>query len=204
MGAELPKQYLTLNNQTMIESSISVLAQQEDIARVVVVLASDDVHWHQLDIANHQKIQTTTGGQTRADSVMCGLEFLKESAAPDDWVLVHDAARPFLTAAALDRLITALHAHPVGGLLAMPVVDTLKKVDSDHIVEKTLSRENIWAAQTPQMFRFGILYDAMQTALAAGVAITDESSAIEFVGKRPLLVLGDRCNIKITRPEDLE
>jgi len=203
MQTNLPKQYLKLNDKTIIEHSVSTITQHNKISKVVVALHPDDTQWPQQQISSPEKIITTTGGKTRADSVMQGLKTLQEYADSDDWVLVHDAARPYLTSESLDRLIETLQEHPVGGLLAMPIADTLKKSSADGLALETISRVNLWAAQTPQMFRFGVLLDAMQKAQAVGINITDESSAVEYIGKHPMLIKGDPRNIKITRPEDI-
>ena len=203
MGENIPKPYLTLGDSPVIEHSVSIFTAHPRISQVVVVLAADDARWSQLAIAQSNQILTTVGGDTRAHSVMQGLERLKNVASSNDWVLVHDAARPCLTRSALDRLIQTLQDHPIGGLLAVPVADTLKKVTADNIVRETVAREQLWCAQTPQMFRFEILYSAIKKALAENVSITDEASAVEFIGEHPLVVKGDSRNIKITRPEDL-
>jgi len=204
MGGETPKQYVKLKNKPIIEHAVSVFIKHPKIFQVVVVLHADDTQWSSFPVSESEKIITTVGAETRAASVMQGLERLQETAFSNDWVLVHDAARPCLTTETLDRLIGSLKNHLVGGLLAIPVADTLKKVDGDHAVQETVSRKKLWAAQTPQLFRFGVLYDAMKKALAQDVCITDESSAIEFSGEHPLVIRGDPRNIKITRPEDLE
>jgi len=203
MDGETPKQYIKLKNHTIIEHAVSVFTNHPKISQVVVVLHADDTQWSSIDISESEKIITTIGGETRADSVMQGLERLQETASPNDWILVHDAARPCLTTETLDRLIESLRDHRIGGLLAIPVADTLKKVDADHSVQETVSRKKLWAAQTPQLFRFAILYDAMKKALASDHLITDESSAIEFSGEHPIVIKGDPKNIKITRPEDV-
>lgn len=204
MGEETPKQYLKLKNKTIIEHTVSIFTNHPKISKVVVVLHAEDTQWSHFPLSKSEKIITTVGGETRADSVMQGLNRLKETASQNDWVLVHDAARPCLTTETLDRLIESVQDHPIGGLLATPIADTLKKVNANHSVQETVSREKLWAAQTPQLFRFGILMDAMQKALASDIRITDESSAIEFSGKHPLVIKGDPKNIKITTPEDLK
>ena len=137
------------------------------------------------------------------DSVLAGLGILQTRAAPDDWVLVHDAARPCLTAADVENLLIELRDDAVGGLLAAPVVDTLKRADDGGRVAQTVAREKLWRALTPQMFRRDILQRALEGALARGVAVTDEAQAVEALGLQPKLVAGDADNIKITLPEDL-
>jgi len=166
-----------------------------------VALSPDDVTFATLPGARHEKIRTTIGGTQRADSVMSGLTAL--AARDDDWVLVHDAARPCLHADDLARLIDSLSADEVGGLLANPVSDTLKRADASQRVESTVPRDQIWRALTPQIFRYAPLMAALTQARVAGVVVTDEASAIEHAGHRPRLVAGRTDNIKITVPEDL-
>lgn len=203
MQTEIPKQYLKIQDKTILEHSINVFLDNGLFEKIIVVLNSDDSYFSKLLFKNAEKIQTTIGGQHRVDSVYQGLLALNGQAASNDWVLVHDAARPFLSQTALNRLIETLSNHDVGGLLAMPVTDTVKKTDVQGDVIETVPRENLWLAQTPQMFRYGLLKDAIEYALSKKMAITDEASAISFFGKNPRLVEGDSRNIKITRPEDL-
>jgi 2-C-methyl-D-erythritol 4-phosphate cytidylyltransferase len=148
-------------------------------------------------------VRTTTGGEQRADSVLAGLACLDGRAADSDWVLVHDAARPCLCADDLQRLISAVRGSDIGGILAEPVVDTVKRASADGLVEATLDRDRLWRAQTPQMFRLGELRSALQRALAAGEAITDEASAMEHAGFPVQLVRGSPANLKVTVAEDL-
>lgn len=203
MGAAVPKQYLTLAGRAVIEWSLAPFLMREQVAAIVVVLAEQDQRWAQTHLAGHTKIVTTTGGAERMDSVLAGLKALQTRAAPDDWVLVHDAARPCLATADVDRLIAELHDDAVGGLLAAPVVDTLKRADDNGRVDQTVAREKLWRALTPQMFRRDILQRALEGATAQGIAVTDEAQAVEALGLRPKLVAGDADNIKITLPEDL-
>lgn len=201
-GTEIPKQYLGLTSRSVLECSLAPFIAHPGVAGIVVVLAAGDRHWQRLPVAAHAKIETVTGGAERADSVFAGLEFLRSKAKADDWVLVHDAARPCLHEADLERMIRILSDEPAGGLMALPARDTLKRADDGHSVD-TLDRRNIWQAQTPQMFRIGLLHEAMAAALQAGLEITDESSAMEQAGYRPRLVEGRASNIKITVSEDL-
>jgi len=203
MGAAVPKQYLPLAGRTVIEWSLAPFLQRERIAGVVVVISDGDPRWSQTPLAGHAKIITTHGGAERMDSVLAGLRALETRAAAGDWVLVHDAARPCLSNADLDRLLTDLSNDDVGGLLAAPVVDTLKRADDDQHVAQTVSREKLWRALTPQMFRFELLRRALQSAVENRVAVTDEAQAVEALGLRPKLIAGDADNIKITLPEDL-
>jgi 2-C-methyl-D-erythritol 4-phosphate cytidylyltransferase len=203
MGAAVPKQYLPLAGRTVIEWSLAPFLQREQVSGVVVVLSEGDVRWSQTALAGHAKIITTAGGAERMNSVLAGLHALEARAAARDWVLVHDAARPCLSSADLDRLLTELANDEVGGLLAAPVVDTLKRADDQQRVEQTVPREKLWRALTPQMFRFELLQRALQSAVDNRVAVTDEAQAIEALGLRPKLVAGDADNVKITLPEDL-
>lgn len=174
------------------------------VEKVVVALHENDTQWSTLNIQNPEKVVTTVGGETRALTVLKGLDYLQSEAAAEDWVLVHDVARPCLSRPVLDEFIKTVADHRVGGLLAIPIRDTVKRVDADHGVRETVSREGLWAAQTPQMFRYGFLFDAVQQALEKNVDVTDESTAIEWAGEHPIVVSGDWRNIKITTPEDLE
>lgn len=203
MGAAVPKQYLPLAGRTVIEWSLAPFLAHARAAGVVVVLAEQDRHWPQTQLARHAKIVTTTGGAERMDSVLAGLRILHEQAAPDDWVLVHDAARPCLSAADLDSLLDELCDDAVGGLLAAPVVDTLKRADDGGRVAQTVAREKLWRALTPQMFRRDILQRALESARGQGLAVTDDAQAVEALGLQPKLIAGDADNIKITLPEDL-
>ena len=203
MGSAVPKQYLPLAGKAVIEWAVAPFLARASIMTVIVVLAADDRRWSQTDLSRHAKIQTTTGGVERMNSVLAGLAALDTHAALDDWVLIHDAARPCLLAADLDRLIDGLRDDEVGGLLAAPVVDTLKRADDESRVTQTVPRDKLWRALTPQMFRRDVLSKALHSAIAAGATVTDEAQAIEALGLRPKLIAGDADNIKITLPEDL-
>jgi 2-C-methyl-D-erythritol 4-phosphate cytidylyltransferase len=203
MGAAVPKQYLSLAGRTVIEWSLAPFLQRERTNGVVVVLSEGDPRWSQTALAGHTKIITTTGGAERMDSVLAGLQALETHVSASDWVLVHDAARPCLSSTDLDRLLNELSDDEVGGLLAAPVVDTLKRADDQQRVDDTVSREKLWRALTPQMFRFELLRRALLSAVDNRVAVTDEAQAIEALGLRPKLVAGDADNVKITLPEDL-
>ena len=203
MGADRPKQYLTIHDKTILSYAVDCLTRFHLIEKVIVVLHADDMYWSQHNFQHGDKILTTVGGQTRAQSVLHGLQCLEESAAFNDWVCVHDAVRPCLQQELLKNLVKQLRDHPVGGLLGVPISDTLKITDDNGVIIKTLSRERVWQAQTPQLFRFGLLFDALKKALHDGAIITDEASAIEYVGKSAQMVFGSECNIKITRQTDL-
>lgn len=203
MAAEVPKQYLALGDKPVLQHTLERLLRFEKIERLVVVLAKGDPFWPKLPIARHPKIITAQGGQERADSVLAGLLKLADEAEGGDWVLVHDAARPLVEPADIERLWQAVQGEENGALLALPVADTLKEVEGGRVA-RTLDRNRIWRAQTPQLFRYGLLRQALEGALAVGRTVTDEASAIEWLGKWPKIVEGSERNLKITRPEDLE
>lgn len=205
MRADRPKQYLQLGGRTILEHTLDCFLAHPNLRGLVVSLAADDPWWPSLACASDSRIHRAPGGAERADSVLGGLHLLeKQGAADDDWVLVHDAARPNLIREDLDRLLGELADDPVGGLLAVPVRDTLKRVGPDGRVLETIDRSVIWQAYTPQMFRLGALEEALAGALAEKVAITDEASALEWAGQSPRLIEGRADNLKITRPEDLQ
>ena len=205
MGADIPKQYLALAGQTVLEHSLDALLACERIATVVLVLSADDERWPEImHRYKDSRVETVTGGAERCHSVLNGLEHLTGTAGVDDWVLVHDAARPCVRRQDIEMLMTRLEDHEVGGLLGVPVADTMKQVDSDSMILKTVERDGLWRALTPQMFRLGPLRDALQQAIASGVMVTDDASAMEMAGYRARMVEGQADNIKITRPADLQ
>jgi 2-C-methyl-D-erythritol 4-phosphate cytidylyltransferase len=205
MAADRPKQYLQLGGLTIIEHSLLCFLDHPRLKGLVVSLAVDDPYWPTLPCALDSRIQQVAGGKERADSVLNALLHLHANGADDnDWVLVHDAARPNLTRADLDNLLAELADDPVGGLLAVPAKDTLKRADANGRVTETVDRSLIWQAYTPQMFRLGALHRALADSLVSNVAVTDEASAIEWAGQSPRLIEGRADNIKVTRPEDLE
>lgn len=197
-GSELPKQYAALAGRTVIEWSLAPFLEDARCARIVVAVAAEDRHWSRLPVAARALV--TTGGGQRSQSVRSGLAALAGEASAADWVLVHDAARCLVRPEWIDRLIDVCADDPVGGLLALPVADTLKR-EAEGRVMKTLPRDAVWQAQTPQMFRVGPLADALE---GAGANATDEASAMEWQGQSPRLVLGSSENFKITQPEDFE
>lgn len=204
MQAQCPKQYLTVAGKTILELTLSCFLEHSSVRGIVLALAEHDHWWPELQLSADVRIQTVIGGSERADSVLNALLALESSGAQaDDWVLVHDAARPLLEREDLDRLLTDLADDPVGGLLAVPARDTIKQVNAEGQIVKTIDRSVIWHALTPQMFRLGLLQRTLADALQAGVAVTDESSAMEWAGFAPRVVEGRSTNIKITRPEDL-
>ena len=204
MGADLPKQYLPLAGKPLLYHALGGLCENRAVERVFVVLAQGDRHFTQHDwqpfAARFEPLYC--GGETRAASVFNGLLAARDAINADDWVLVHDAVRPCLAAEVLERLISTLQGEQTGGLLALPVVDTLKRGDAGAYVVRTEARDNLWQAQTPQMFRYRLLLEA-QRALDPAAA-TDEAQAIEHLGLHPKLVMGDSRNLKVTYPQDLE
>ena len=205
MSAALPKQYLDIGGKTVIEYTLDALLSCPRIAAVTVIIAPQDDHWPAIQARLHDRpLHTVTGGAERAHSVLNGLDYLAGIAHAEDWVLVHDAARPCLRRSDIDTLIDTLGEDATGGLLGMPVADTMKQVDADARIERTVAREGLWHALTPQMFRLGALRAALARAVADGRLVTDEAAAMELAGHRPRMVQGQRDNIKITRPADLE
>lgn len=203
MGAAVPKQYLPLGGKTVLQHALDCLFGDARVDGVVVALAPDDAHWPMLKAPPGRRLLRAPGGAERCDSVLNALQVVADQASVDDWVLVHDAARPCLRAADLARLIDELYDDPIGGLLAVPVRDTMKRAGAEGRAATTVERSDLWHALTPQMFRVGALADALATARARGLTVTDEASAMELAGAAPLLVEGHGDNIKITRPEDL-
>lgn len=204
MGSNRPKQYLELSGRAILACTLSRLCSHPRINGVIVGISKTDEYWRQLDLEIPGLIGTSLGGNERANTVLNGLNELGNLAQPDDWVLVHDAVRPCVRHADIDRLIEAVEGHPVGGVLGTPLNDTLKAVGAGGDIHSTVDRSDLWRAVTPQMFRLQKLQTATAKALEAGIAITDESSALEWLGQYPNMVLGHADNIKITLPEDLE
>ncbi len=202
MQADRPKQYLPLSGKTVIEHTLNRLLDSGIFEAIAVAISSEDPYWPELDIAKHPKILTAEGGKERADSVLSGLKFLEDKAADDDWVLVHDAARPCITREDIRLLVKTLIPMEIGGILALPSHDTLKNVAANKITA-TIDRNRIWRALTPQMFRYSLLKNALLDAAGKQAVVTDESSAIELQGFQPEIISGRTDNIKITRPEDL-
>ena len=208
MAGEMPKQYLPLCDTTVIEASMSCFLRHPNISGVVVALHAEDQYWNNLSIVRHEKIHTVIGGETRSDSVHNALGYLDNTPAQEnDFVLVHDAARPCLRDDDLNTLMQKLEQDEIGGILASPASDTLKLVeqqgDSKAVVNKTLDRSLIWKAFTPQMFRLGILKKALSHCSKNNIAVTDEASAIEALGLQVQLIEGRGDNIKVTHAEDL-
>jgi 2-C-methyl-D-erythritol 4-phosphate cytidylyltransferase len=200
MGGGLPKQYLALAQRPMVYHALATLCAHAEIDTVFVVLAPNDRHWQDYDWSSFgTKLRPLfCGGETRGQSVLNGLAEAK--VAPNEWILVHDAARPCLSQEQLACLIEEVRADDVGGILAVPVADTLKLADAQHRIIKTESRAGVWQAQTPQMFRAGLLL----RALLAAPNSTDDASAVEALGLHPKLVAGSVSNFKVTYPQDIE
>ncbi len=203
MGADVPKQYLVVAGRPVIAHSVRRVAGHPRVTGGVVVLARDDGRWEAVDLGLLPRPRRVTGGAERCHSVLNGLEALADEAADEDWVLVHDAARPCVRVEDIDRLMDELAGHPVGGLLALPVRDTMKRADREGNVTETVSRSGLWHALTPQMFRFGLLRQALQRAMDAGQLVTDEAQAVELAGHTPRVVEGSPDNLKVTHPRDL-
>ncbi len=204
MGGATPKQYLPLAGSTVLELSLQALLQCEQIQAVAVALHADDARAQSLSLLADPRVVTVTGAAQRSGSVLAGLRALAQRGVDHDWVLVHDAARPCVRVADIQRLIDTVLRSGKGGLLAAPIVDTVKQMaNSTTTVERTLDRTNLWRAFTPQMFRLGELRAALEDAVAAGLTTTDEAAAMELAGAPVQVIAGATDNIKVTVPEDL-
>jgi 2-C-methyl-D-erythritol 4-phosphate cytidylyltransferase len=202
-GGSVPKQYVQAAGQPLIAHALHALLLHPGVTGAIVALPADDAHWPGWTSLAGKPIVTCTGGDSRADSVLAALEAMPEDVRADDFVLVHDAARPLLRHADLDALLERGRNDPVGAILAAPVRDTLKRAGDDGGIDATEPRERLWRALTPQLFRRLQLTRALQTAREAGIAPTDEAMAMERLGHRPLLVEGSEDNLKVTTPADL-
>jgi len=201
MKADRPKQYLTINAITILEHTVNKLLSHPQVSKVVVAVSEGDPYFPELSLSQHPDVVRVKGGNERADSVLSALNYIQESGL-GEWVMVHDAARPCIQQGDIDKLIEAALSHPVGGILAAPVRDTMKR-GVDGQIDHTVERANLWHALTPQMFRTLPLQQALTEALEQGVSITDEASAFEWKGASPALVAGRSDNFKVTQPEDL-
>lgn len=201
MATAIPKQYLPLCGKPIVSHCIQTFFSCPRIASINLALSADDFFWRSLTLDSNSRLNLHyTGGDTRAQTVLNTLVAMRSSVAEDDWILVHDAARPGLTITLLNQLLDTLEHDDVGGLLALPLADTLKQSNAEQRVEKTIPREGLWQAQTPQMFRFNLL----QKALASfDGAPTDEAQAVEALGLQPKLVVGSLRNMKVTYPQDM-
>lgn len=202
-GAGMPKQYLSLAGRSIQQHTLDRLSAMAEISQIVVSISPEDALAKTLPYARPERLRFVPGGAERMDSVLAGLRALRAGGAADnDWVLVHDVARPLLRPADVRHLLAALADEPIGGILANPVRDTMKRGSADGI-EATVARDNLWHALTPQMFRLGALAQALEAAQTDAAVVTDEASAMERLGHRPRLIEGARDNIKITFPDDL-
>lgn len=214
MQADRPKQYLSLCEKTVIEQTLDKLFSVDEISGVVLAISDDDAYWSELKYKSEKPLYIAQGGGERSDSVLNSLLLLnkklnkkrneKYADTSHVWVLVHDAARPCVRHADILKLINTASVSDNGGLLALPVRDTMKRSKNNNQVDKTVSRDGLWHALTPQMFRLDLLMDSLNQALNNQQPITDDASAMELAGFSPLLVEGHEDNIKITRSFDLQ
>lgn len=205
MLSEIPKQYLPLSGSTVIATTINRLLSSDSVKGLAISLRSDDVYWNDVSIQHAKPVIKAEGGAERCDSVLNALDALADHDAFDinDWVLVHDAVRPCVRIDDIEQLIKQASVNEAGGLLALPVRDTMKRADETQSVQTTVDRESLWHALTPQLFPYRALREALIKAMEDGIAVTDESSAMEYAGYAPKLIEGHEDNIKITRPNDL-
>ncbi|WP_457673831.1 2-C-methyl-D-erythritol 4-phosphate cytidylyltransferase [Thiolapillus sp.] len=202
MGTDIPKQYLEIHGKAVIDWTLQALLSHPDIDSVMVALSAGDEYWSDTLSAADPRVYVVDGGEERCHSVLNALQALTPEAADDDWILVHDAARPCIQLEDVSRLMR-LGSTGVGAVLGVPVHDTMKRTDVEGRIVETVERNRLWHAFTPQMFPLGLLRDSLRAALASGIKVTDEASAMEWAGYRPLMVEGAATNIKITRPADL-
>ncbi len=201
-SSDIPKQYLSLNGMPVLLHSINKFVKLDEIHEVLVALNPDDEFWQKLNFS-HPKVKTINGGPERCYSVNSALEELSGRAENGDWILVHDAVRPCISDFDLNKIIEIVHDEDVGGLLACPILDTIKKVKDNLDVLKTIPREGLWSAMTPQIFRYELLKKALNAVLNSARSVTDEAKAIELIGLTPKIIEGDKTNIKITHPSDM-
>ena len=202
-GGELPKQYREVAGQPLLAYALAALLAHPAVDGAMVAIAADDVDWPGWTEFAGKPVLTCTGGLTRAQSVLAALQALPEDVRADDFVLVHDAARPNLGQQDLQQLLERGRNDPVGAILAAPVRDTLKRAGDDGGIDGTEPRQRLWRALTPQLFRRLQLSKALEEAARNGVEATDESMAMELQGLRPLLIEGNEDNFKVTTPADL-
>lgn len=207
-AADCPKQYLSLAGQSIAERSLNTLIASNLFAAIIVAVNPADDYFDQLPMASQPLIERVDGGNSRAESVLKGLEALSGRADKNDWVMVHDIARPLVTVESLLRMRSAVADTDVAAILAAPIYDTVKQTSSGGerlpVIKATLDRQQLWAAQTPQMVRYGLLCEALSDALAANYTVTDEASAVEYLGADVIVVENTQQNIKITTPDDLQ
>ena len=206
METDVPKQYLSLAGSMVIEHTLNRLLKVDQVCGLVVALNNSDEYWDTVQLASDKAVLRADGGLQRCNSVLNALDRLAQHGDFDenrDWVLVHDAVRPCFSLSDVTALIESVGNNESGGLLATPVKDTIKRQDDNQAVQSTVERKGLWQALTPQFFPYRILKTALLAAINEGVEVTDESSAMEHLGYKPLLIQGSASNIKITRPEDL-
>ena len=207
MGSTIPKQYLTIDGTPLLLHALRRLSAVREIQKIIVVIHPEDSRWAELEKSIKEefgnRIITVMGGGERYQSVLNGLTALTEFAGKDDWVLVHDAVRPCVRTSDIENLIQKASLHSIGGLLGSPVDNTLKRVDKELTVIETVDRESYWNALTPQMFRFALLKESIQTVVVSGKQVTDEAGAMEVAGFKPIMIAGHKDNIKITVEADL-
>lgn len=203
MGSDTPKQYLPLNGTPVLAIALQKLASISEIEKIVVALHPQDRWFSKLQPSLDERVVTVIGGDQRHLSVLNALLSISTAAQEQDWVLVHDAVRPCVSTADIRKLLTELNHHAIGGLLGAPAENTLKQVDDQAVVRRTLDRSGVWNAFTPQMFRYGLLLAAIESAVKKNAMVTDEASAVELMGQRPQMIEGARTNIKITHAADL-
>ena len=204
MGVNIPKQYLSINDKPILSHTLSAFLEHPKVDKVIVAISKEDDYFAELDEKCHPKLIQTIGGIERADTVLAALKHAIKIGIKDAWVLVHDAARPCITHVDIDLMLEARKQFPQGAILAMPVRDTMKRSSEGNLISKTVCREQLWHAMTPQMFPIKSLHDNLTCALSEGVSITDEASAMEWAGINPGLVAGRPDNIKVTHAEDLQ
>ena len=205
MAQERPKQYLSINGSYVLEYSIAVLLQYPGTRSIVVSLAQNDQHWSGTRYSNSDRILVCDGGRQRMYSVWNALRHLRDhtDVAADDWVLVHDAVRPCLSYSTLERLVSELKEDPVGGILSSPINDSVKEDDGNGCVRRNLERHRLHLALTPQMFRYSLLFNALEQAVKKNVVVSDEAHVMEITGHRVRLVASSSFNVKLTHPDDL-
>ena len=203
MKASCPKQYIQLAEKTILQHTLDNLLSHPLINGAVLVINRDDKHWDKVNYRHSKPVLVCTGGDQRHHSVFNGLDLLKRHSKLNPYVLIHDAVRPFVSHADLDRLIEALQHCEDGALLAVPVTDTLKLANNNGFVKTTHPRDHLWRAFTPQAFKLDKIYKALENVIRSKLDITDDASAMEMMGAHPRLVQGDGDNIKITTPQDL-
>lgn len=203
MQADRPKQYLDLDGSTVVERTLQRLATHPQIEGIIVAVAENDPWWARVTASTDMPVHVAVGGSVRADSVLNALIVLATIVADDPWVLVHDAVRPCVRHQDIDHMLDSLINHPVGGILGIPVTDTVKRANTEHQITETVARQGLWRAATPQMFRLNMLKDALYLAKKQQLTVTDEASAIELAGLQAMMVEGHSDNIKITAPQDL-